>query len=79
MRRHKLSRYKRVRVERAIHDRVQTKPTLRGSKVFIIYSVLFENDTTEDKLVGIFRVPAKMRNWQNRFLPPEKQGTRGLL
>ena len=24
--------------------------------------------------MGIFRVPAKMRNWQNRFLPPEKQG-----
>lgn len=24
--------------------------------------------------MGIFRVPAKMKNWQNRFLPPEKQG-----
>ena len=24
--------------------------------------------------MGIFRVAAKMRNWQNRFLPPEKQG-----
>ena len=24
--------------------------------------------------MGIFRVPAKMRNWQNRFLPPGKQG-----
>jgi clan AA aspartic protease len=24
--------------------------------------------------VGVFRVPIKVRNWQNRFLPPEKQG-----
>ncbi len=24
--------------------------------------------------MGIFRVPAKVRNWQNRFLPPGKQG-----
>lgn len=24
--------------------------------------------------MGIFCVPVKMRNWQNRFLPPEKQG-----
>ncbi|MYA22595.1 MAG: aspartyl protease [Gemmatimonadetes bacterium] len=24
--------------------------------------------------MGIFRVPVKMKNWQNRFLPPEKQG-----
>ena len=24
--------------------------------------------------MGIFRVPAKVRNWQNRFLPAEKQG-----
>ncbi len=47
---------------------------MRGSTVFIIYNVLFENDTTEDNLLGIFRVPAKMRNWQNRFLPLEKQG-----
>ena len=61
---------KRVRAERR-------EPTLRGSTVFIIYNVYnvsFENDTTEDKLLGIFRVPAKMRNWQNRFLPPGKQG-----
>ncbi len=65
---------KRVGAERAIHFRGQPEPTLRGSKVFIIYNVLFENDTTEDNLLGIFRVPAKMRNWQNRFLPPGKQG-----
>ena len=25
-------------------------------------------------LMGIFYVPAKVRNWQNRFLPPERQG-----
>lgn len=24
--------------------------------------------------MGVFHVPATMRNWQNRFLPPEKQG-----
>ena len=24
--------------------------------------------------MGVFYVPAKMRNWQNRFLPIEKQG-----
>ena len=24
--------------------------------------------------MGVFYVPAKMRNWQNRFLPTEKQG-----
>lgn len=24
--------------------------------------------------MGVFHVPVKMRNWQNRFLPPEKQG-----
>ena len=24
--------------------------------------------------MGIFRVPVKMKNWQNRFLPLEKQG-----
>ena len=47
---------------------------MRGSKVFIIYNVLFENDTREDNLLGIFSVPVKMRNWQNRFLPSEKQG-----
>ena len=47
---------------------------MRGSKVFIIYNVLFENDTREDNLLGIFSVPVKMRNWQNRFLPPEQQG-----
>lgn len=24
--------------------------------------------------MGIFYVPAKVRNWQNQFLPPERQG-----
>ncbi len=24
--------------------------------------------------MGVFHVSARMRNWQNRFLPPEKQG-----
>ncbi len=24
--------------------------------------------------MGVFSVPIKVRNWQNRFLPPEKQG-----
>jgi len=24
--------------------------------------------------MGIFYVPAKVRNWQNRFLPPDRQG-----
>jgi clan AA aspartic protease len=24
--------------------------------------------------MGVFRVSTKIRNWQNRFLPPEKQG-----
>jgi clan AA aspartic protease len=24
--------------------------------------------------VGVFSVPIKVRNWQNRFLPPERQG-----
>ena len=60
-----------VRVERVLPE-----PILRGSKVFIIYNdnALFGNDTTEDNLLGIFSVPVKMRNWQNRFLPPGKQG-----
>lgn len=25
--------------------------------------------------MGIFYVPAKVRNWQNRFLPPDRQGS----
>jgi clan AA aspartic protease len=25
-------------------------------------------------IMGVFSVPTKMRNWQNQFLPPEKQG-----
>jgi len=25
--------------------------------------------------MGVFSVPIKVRNWQNRFLPPEKQGS----
>ena len=24
--------------------------------------------------MGVFRVPVKLRNWQNRFLPPERRG-----
>lgn len=24
--------------------------------------------------MGVFNVPIRVRNWQNRFLPPEKQG-----
>jgi len=24
--------------------------------------------------MGVFRVPLKVRNWQNRYLPPERQG-----
>jgi len=24
--------------------------------------------------MGVFRVPVKVRNWQNRYLPPDKQG-----
>ena len=24
--------------------------------------------------MGVFRVPVKIKNWQNRYLPPEKQG-----
>ena len=24
--------------------------------------------------MGVFRVPIRVRNWQNRFLPPEEQG-----
>ena len=24
--------------------------------------------------MGVFKVPIRIRNWQNRFLPPEKQG-----
>ena len=24
--------------------------------------------------MGVFKVPIRVRNWQNRFLPPEKQG-----
>jgi clan AA aspartic protease len=24
--------------------------------------------------MGVFRVPLKVRNWQNRYLPPDKQG-----
>ena len=24
--------------------------------------------------MGVFSVPIKVRNWQNRFLPPENQG-----
>jgi clan AA aspartic protease len=24
--------------------------------------------------MGVFRVPVKVRNWQNRFLPPDRQG-----
>ena len=24
--------------------------------------------------MGVFRIPVKIKNWQNRYLPPEKQG-----
>jgi len=24
--------------------------------------------------MGVFRVPVKVRNWQNRYLPPDRQG-----
>lgn len=24
--------------------------------------------------MSVFRVPVKIKNWQNRYLPPEKQG-----
>jgi hypothetical protein len=24
--------------------------------------------------VGVFRVPVKVRNWQNRYLPPDRRG-----
>lgn len=27
-----------------------------------------------EETVGIFRIPVELKNWQNRFLPPEKQG-----
>lgn len=28
----------------------------------------------ERSQVGVFTIPMKVRNWQNRFLPPERQG-----
>ncbi len=42
----------------------------RHKGIHNLYFVLAENPNTEDNLLGIFRVPAKVRNWQNRFLPP---------
>ena len=40
-------------------------------------SFLYEQQATqnaaEDQL-GVFRVPIKIKNWQNKYLPPEKQG-----
>ena len=57
----------------------RTRPSVKVTHHVTI--ILFENDRLapnrgikEDNLLGIFRVPAKMRNWQNRFLPPGKQG-----
>ena len=35
---------------------------------------LYCNSDVEVIAMGVFHVPARMRNWQNRFLPPEKQG-----
>lgn len=34
---------------------------------------------TEDNLLGIFRVPAKARNWQNRFLDSWRRANRRFL